>query len=107
MLDITSDTQTLGKPALSDFRDGKTTLPYIYLYENLEACDKEILKSYFKKDLNEDEISWIKNKFKEFNIIEKSLQEAKEIASLGIKAIGEYENEGLINVMKNMVDREF
>ncbi|NLY04243.1 MAG: polyprenyl synthetase family protein [Campylobacter sp.] len=107
LLDITSDTQTLGKPALSDFRDGKTTLPYIYLYENLEACDKEILKSYFKKDLNEDEISWIKNKFKEFNIIEKSLQEAKEIASLGIKAIGEYENEGLINVMKNMVDREF
>jgi len=29
ILDITSDSQTLGKPALHDFIEGKVTLPYI------------------------------------------------------------------------------
>ncbi len=33
LLDITMDAETLGKPALHDFEEGKTTLPYIYLYE--------------------------------------------------------------------------
>ena len=36
LLDITQDAETLGKPALHDFVEGKTTLPYIYLYEVLK-----------------------------------------------------------------------
>ena len=31
VLDITADEKTLGKPILSDFKEGKVTLPYIYL----------------------------------------------------------------------------
>lgn len=107
LLDITQDSKTLGKPALSDFKDGKTTLPYIYLYEKLNAKDKEILQSYFSKELNEGEILWIKDKFEEFNIIEISLNEAKELAKKGLDAIDEYKNDGLVLVMRNMVDREF
>jgi len=41
ILDIISDEATLGKPALNDFVEGKTTLPYIYLYEELNSSDKE------------------------------------------------------------------
>ena len=37
LLDITSNSETLGKPALHDFVEGKTTLPYIYLYEALDS----------------------------------------------------------------------
>lgn len=107
ILDITKDSVTLGKPALSDFKDGKTTLPYIYLYENLNQNDKEILKNYFAKELNESEISWIRAKFKEHNIIQKTLNKAKDLAKEGIMAIDEYKNDGLVTVMKNMVDREF
>lgn len=107
LLDITGDLSTLGKPALSDFKDGKTTLPYIYLYERLNSEDKKTLKSYFAKDLDESEILWVKSKFREFNIVQISLNEAKEIAKKGLDAIDEYKNEGLIAVMKNMVDREF
>jgi octaprenyl-diphosphate synthase len=45
LLDITSDAATLGKPALHDFVEGKTTLPYIYLYEVLDQAGKEKLSS--------------------------------------------------------------
>ena len=70
ILDIISNDETLGKPALSDYKDGKTTLPYIYLYENLNDEDKKILLRYFKKELSSDEILWVKDKFNEFKIIE-------------------------------------
>ena len=45
MLDIQGDEKTLGKEAFSDFKEGKSTLPYIYLYEALE--DKNILLNLF------------------------------------------------------------
>ncbi|QKF64482.1 polyprenyl synthetase family protein [Campylobacter corcagiensis] len=107
VLDITQSSDTLGKPSLSDFKDGKTTLPYIYLYENLDENDKEILKSYFAKELDDSQISWIKSKFNEHNIVQKTINEAKNLAKEGILAIDEYKNDGLVAVMKNMVDREF
>ena len=107
ILDIVSDSETLGKPAMSDYKEGKTTLPYIYLYEVLSEDDKKTLKSYFKKELNASEIEWMKAKLKEYKIIEKCVDEAREIASKGLKAIDEYKNDSLIKVMKSMVDREF
>ncbi len=55
ILDITSDSKTLGKPALHDFIEGKVTLPYIYLYESLDREEREYLKSLHKKRLSEDE----------------------------------------------------
>lgn len=50
ILDITQSSQTLGKPAMLDFKEGKVTIPYLYLYERVE--DKEYLKSLYKKELN-------------------------------------------------------
>jgi len=43
ILDIIQDAKTLGKPALNDFVEGKCTLPYIYLYKQLEDEDKKKL----------------------------------------------------------------
>jgi octaprenyl-diphosphate synthase len=43
LLDITMDAETLGKPALHDFEEGKTTLPYIYLYDALGSEDAKKL----------------------------------------------------------------
>ena len=34
ILDIIQTSEELGKPAMNDFIEGKTTLPYIYLYNN-------------------------------------------------------------------------
>lgn len=107
LLDVTQDSKTLGKPAFSDFKEGKTTLPYIYLYESLQIEDKNRLKSYFKKDLSNEDIDWISSKFKEYAIIEKCTKEVQEIANDALKSIEEYKNENLIKIMKNMIYREF
>ena len=104
ILDIVSDENKLGKPAFNDYKEGKTTLPYILLYNVLSADDKEILKGLWGKDLDDKEIRWIKDKFSEFNIVEKSKEFAKE---LGYKAISSVSDESLREIVSSMIDREF
>ena len=105
LLDITQDEKTLGKPAMLDFKEGKMTLPYIYLYEKLD--DKEKLKSMFKKDLNENEKRWIKEKMKEYKIIEKCFNEAKELIEEAKNAIKKYNIPKLEIIANKVVDRKF
>jgi len=105
LLDITQDERTLGKPAMLDFKEGKMTLPYIYLYEKLD--DKEKLKSMFKKDLNENEKKWIKEKMKEYKIIEKCFNEAKELIEEAKNAIKKYNIPKLEIIANKVVDRKF
>lgn len=105
ILDIKGDEKRLGKPVMSDFKEGKTTLPYIYLYEALE--DKDKLKSLFKKELKEDEISWLKKNMSKTKALEKAITEAKEYGNLALNAIKTYENHKLIEIIKTMIDRDF
>jgi len=107
ILDITQDPKTLGKPNFSDFKEGKTTLPYIYLYRVLDANGKERLKSLFKREPNEDEISWLKAQFEEFNVISRSINEARALGQKALESIKEYQNEALENIAKKMIYREF
>ena len=107
VLVITSDEATLGKPSLSDFKEGKTTLAYIYLYEISNENDKEKLKNLFKKDLNEEEKAWLKQQFTEKNVIEKSIIEAKRYGNLSLEAIKKYKNEKLETIVKALIDRNF
>lgn len=104
ILDIVSDENKLGKPAFNDYKEGKTTLPYILLYNALSADDKEMLKGLWGKDLDDKEIIWIKDKFSEFNIVEKSKEFAKE---LGYKAISSVSDENLREIVSSMIDREY
>ncbi|WP_096024442.1 polyprenyl synthetase family protein [Campylobacter lanienae] len=104
ILDIVSDENKLGKPAFNDYKEGKTTLPYILLYNALNADEKEILKGLWGKDLDDGQIRWIKDKFSEFNIVEKSKEFAKE---LGYKAISSVSDESLREIVSSMIDREF
>ncbi|MBQ3674136.1 MAG: polyprenyl synthetase family protein [Campylobacter sp.] len=107
ILDITKDSVKLGKPALNDFKEGKTTLPYIYLYENLQVNDKEKLKSLFGKELNSQESAWIKAKFGEFKIIEKCINLAKTYGEKALQSVSEFKNEKLNEIVLNMINREF
>ena len=107
ILDIISDSKTLGKPALSDFKEGKTTLPYIYLYEALNEKDKKRLKSLHKKELNSSEQSWILEKFKEFNIINRCKNEALGLINEAIDLMQKAGEKGLESIAIKMVDRSF
>ena len=107
ILDITQDSAKLGKPALNDFKEGKTTLPYIHLYENLHENDKKYLKSLFKKELNSQESAWIKAKFGEFKIIEKCINLAKNYGEKALNSVKEFDNKKLNEIVLNMINREF
>ncbi|MGH2327307.1 polyprenyl synthetase family protein [Campylobacter taeniopygiae] len=107
ILDIKGDEKTLGKPSMADFKEGKVTLPYIYLFENLDKEGKKQLKSMFKKDLNEQEKIWINTQFKEKEILEKSILEVKEYAKKAINAIEKYSNQKLKDIVEAMIDRNF
>ena len=107
LLDITSDAQTLGKPALHDFVEGKTTLPYIYLYEALNEEEKKRLASLHAKVLNEDEQKWIVLKMKEHQIIQRSYFEAKELIDEAIDLMETHGEEALSDIAKEMIERDF
>ena len=102
ILDIVSDEKTLGKPVMNDLFEGKMTLPFIYMYEELNEDDRNYFKSLFKKRLNKEEENWIKTRIT--NGIKKSYKEAIELAQKGLEGI---EEEYLIETMNKLIKRKF
>lgn len=107
VLDITQSSQTLGKPSLNDFKEGKTTLPYLYMYEKLSPSDQQVLLSLFQKTLNENEASWIKEKMNETNAINLSINDARRLGLEALEAIKDEEDVGLASIIKEMIERNF
>jgi octaprenyl-diphosphate synthase len=104
ILDIVSDEATLGKPALHDYVEGKCTLPYIYLYHDLDDEEKVKLKSLHKKALSEDESLWIKGKMKEHQCIERSFMLARKLSDEAIAAV---DDNALKAIIETMMERRF
>ena len=107
LLDITMDSETLGKPALHDFEEGKTTLPYIYLYETLSSADKEKLKTLHAKTLSVSEQTWIKTMMHNNGVIQKSYNEAKALVEEAIALMDAKGETALSNIAMAMIERDF
>ena len=107
VLDITQESQKLGKPSLHDFKEGKTTLPYMYMYDRIGTKDKERLLGLFKKDLSQDDRIWIKNKMQESSSLDDSIKMAKKLGLEALEAIKNEENESLGKIIKEMIERDF
>ena len=106
ILDITQDSVTLGKPAMLDFVEGKVTIPYLLLHERVE--DKTKLESLYKKELTNEESSWIKEQMQITNALNDSILQAKAIGNEAINAVIDEENsQTLVMIMKAMIEREF
>ena len=107
ILDIKSDEKTLGKPALNDFKEGKSTLCYIALFKELNYNDKQILQGLFKKELSQSEQAWLADKFKEHKILEKTLNVAKNYGLKAVEALENADNQALKDIVQKMIDRDF
>lgn len=105
ILDITQDAQTLGKPALNDFVEGKCTLPYIYLYQKLDDDAKTKLVSLHAKDLSEDDSAWIKQNMQKYKTVEKSFELALKLSDEAKTVMSE--DEDLVAILDTMIKRTF
>ncbi|NOX14570.1 MAG: polyprenyl synthetase family protein [Epsilonproteobacteria bacterium] len=107
ILDITQDSDKLGKPSLHDFKEGKTTLPYLYLYKRIDADEKKKLLSLFKKDLDEDDRMWIKNRMKETCSLDDSMEYARKLGGEALESIKDEKNDHLSDIITQMIYRDF
>ncbi|WP_428023746.1 polyprenyl synthetase family protein [Arcobacter sp.] len=105
ILDITQDSTTLGKPAMFDFVEGKVTIPYLLLHQRLD--DKTKLESLFKKELTEEEALWIKQQMERTDSLNDAISQAKALGREAIMILEDENSEGLIKIMKEMIEREF
>ncbi|MCF6340001.1 MAG: polyprenyl synthetase family protein [Sulfurimonas sp.] len=105
ILDITADSQILGKPSMNDFVEGKCTLPYIYLYEALDDENRKKLIALHKKTMNEQESAWIKQKMQDHNTIEKSFELAVKLSN---EAMSVMKNDTeLVSILQTMIKRSY
>lgn len=105
ILDITQDEKTLGKPSMSDFKEGKTTLPYMYLHKRLNKDDKTKLESLFKQTLDDTQISWIKSQMQQQNCLQECIQLARFYADKALDSIKNENNPMLEKVVEQMIYR--
>jgi len=87
ILDIVSSEEILGKPALNDFIEGKTTLPYIDLYEALDNSDKEKLVGCHGRVLDSDEKAWLFEMMEKYGVIEESYAYAQALCDEAIECV--------------------
>jgi len=107
ILDIISTSEQLGKPAMHDFEEGKTTLPYIYLYEALDDDGKTKLLNLHGVKLTEDQKLWIRTVMEKTGALKKAYLYAKK---LGDEAVTLMEGEGenrLADIVTAMIERDF
>lgn len=107
VLDITQSAEVLGKPAMSDLSEGKSTLPYIYLYERATQEVRQELLALFAKPLSESSAQWLRAQLDSYHCVRDSIAKAREYALSALDSIQNEGNAQLSKIAQNMIEREF
>lgn len=105
ILDITSDEQTLGKPSLNDFVEGKATLPYIDLYDALDGDERDKLIGCHGRELSSSEKIWIRDRMEHFGVIERSYRFAQELCDEAIASVPD--EPALRSIIASVIQRSY
>jgi len=105
ILDITTDSKTLGKPAMNDYVEGKCTLPYIYLYDKLNELEREKLLSLHAKQISQEDTLWIKSQMQKYKTVEQSFELAKSLSNEAMLVVKE--DLELVAILETMIKRSY
>ena len=98
ILDITSDETTLGKPVLNDYKEGKVTLPYIYLHS--KTNDSQRLVSLYAKELETFDQEWLLGEINDHQTIQESYALASDLSDEALSVIsGDSALEAIVHTM--------
>lgn len=103
ILDITSDEATLGKPVLSDYAEGKTTLPYIYAYT--QTSNKARFASYCGQTLSLEAQTWLLDELKRYEGVAQSYTLAQQLSRDALQAVKGHSK--LEALLETMMERAF
>lgn len=107
VLDITQDSKKLGKNALHDFKEGKCTLPYIYLFQTLDDKQKQILHSLLGRELDANQQQWLLELLHSSGAIAKTIAKAREYGNFALQSIQHIPNQKLQEIVVQMIERDF
>lgn len=106
ILDVTQDSIKLGKPSLSDYKSGKTTLPYIYLYHFLPPDKQMWLKSLFKRNLSKEDEKELQEMLLQ-SPLHKARLKALEYGHKALSIAKKLNNQKLCDIISTMIERDF
>lgn len=111
-LDYTGKESKLGKPVMSDLREGKLTLPILLCMESATSEEKERIKGIILGKVKEEEdLHFIQSLVDKYKAIERSVVRARQFvneAKGALEELGEGRSKGeLIQVADFLIDRDF
>lgn len=111
ILDFTSTEEKLGKPVLSDLREGKLTLPLIYLLEEGVPAHREMVEAVMR-DRRFDAFSreQVVGAISEYKTIERAIEKARRYAQDAVESLALFPHseyrQALLDVPRFIIERE-
>ncbi len=87
LLDLTQDTQVLGKPKFSDISEQKVTLPILLLWNKLDNEEKEAFCKFYGKLITETEQQWLQTCIEKYEIEKELLQHTEKLKLIAIDTL--------------------
>lgn len=111
-LDFVGKKAKVGKPIMSDLREGKLTLPVIHCMESATGAEKKKLKALILRKLKTtSDIDYLRKLLKKYNAIEHSIQRAKSFVDDAKAALyelnGKRDKNDLLQFADFLINRDF
>ena len=111
-LDFVGKQAKVGKPVMSDLREGKLTLPVIHCFKVCSAAEKKRLKAMILKKVKAaGDIKWLKSLLEKYKAIDYSIQRARSFVDEAKTALhqlnGARDKNDLLHFADFLIDRDF